>query len=236
MRLSEVPPEFQVNRKIKRAVLDKRRGAAENGGPIDWANGEALAFASLLTEGHPVRLSGQDCRRGTFSQRHAVLYDANTRERYIPLMNLAPDQARFCSYNSLLSEAAVLGFDYGYSLMEPNMLIMWEAQFGDFVNGAQVIIDQFISSAESKWSQPSGSPCSLPHGYEGQGPEHSSARMERFLQLCAEKNMQVCNLTTPAQYFHVLRRQMHRSFRKPLIIMTPKSCCGIPRRCPTPMT
>jgi 2-oxoglutarate dehydrogenase E1 component len=222
-KIADVPEEFQVNRKIKRAVLDKRREAAENGGPFDWANAEAIAFASLLTEGTSVRLSGQDCRRGTFSQRHAVIYDGETRERYVPLMNLAPDQARFCSYNSLLSEAAVLGFDYGYSLMERNMLILWEAQFGDFANGAQVIIDQFISSAESKWSQPSAITLLLPHGYEGQGPEHSSARLERFLQLCAEKNMQVCNLTTPAQYFHALRRQIHRNFRKPLIVMTPKS-------------
>ncbi|MGK0184865.1 MAG: 2-oxoglutarate dehydrogenase E1 component [Verrucomicrobiales bacterium] len=222
-KIADFPETFNINRKVKRAVLDKRRKAAEEGGPFDWANGEALAFGSLLVEGNPVRLSGQDCRRGTFSQRHAVLYDSETRERHVPLMNLRPDQARFCAYNSLLSEAAVLGFDYGYSLMEPSMLILWEAQFGDFSNGAQVIIDQFISSAESKWSQPSGIVLLLPHGYEGQGPEHSSARLERFLQLCAEKNMQVCNITTPAQYFHALRRQMRREFRKPLVIMTPKS-------------
>ena len=162
-------------------------------------------------------------RRGTFSQRHAVVYDEKTRDAYVPLQNLAPDQARLCIYNSLLSEAAVLGFDYGYSLNYPEMLCQWEAQFGDFVNGAQVIIDQFIASAESKWQRPSGIVLLLPHGYEGQGPEHSSARLERFLQLCAEDNIQVANLTSPAQYFHILRRQMKRKFSKPLIIMTPKS-------------
>ena len=174
-------------------------------------------------EGNPVRLSGQDVRRGTFSQRHAVFYDSETRERYIPLKNLSKDQANFCVYNSLLSEAAVLGFDYGYTLGATNMLIMWEAQFGDFSNGAQVIIDQFIASAESKWQTPSSLVMLLPHGYEGMGPEHSSARLERFLQLCAENNIQVANLTTPAQYFHALRRQKKRAFRKPLIVMTPKS-------------
>ena len=177
----------------------------------------------LLVEGTPVRLSGQDSRRGTFSQRHSVLYDTVTRERYTPLGNLKEGQAWFCVYNSMLSEAAVLGFDYGYSLDYPDMLCLWEAQFGDFANGAQVIIDQFIVSSESKWQRPSGIVLLLPHGYEGQGPEHSSARLERFLQLCAEDNIQVCNLTTPAQYFHVLRRQVRRDFRKPLMIMTPKS-------------
>ena len=204
-------------------MLDRRAQIFKNGGPFDWAFAEALAFGSLLVEGTPVRLSGQDSRRGTFSQRHSVLYDAETRERYIPLLNISPDQARFCVYNSLLSEAGVLGFDYGYSLDFPEMLCLWEAQFGDFANGAQVIIDQFIVSAESKWQRPSGIVLLLPHGYEGQGPEHSSARLERFLQLCAEDNIQVCNLTTPAQYFHVLRRQMRRNFRKPLVLMTPKS-------------
>jgi len=222
-RLTEIPADFKLNDKIKRFVIGKRAKAFEEGGPYDWATAESLAFASLLSEGNSVRLSGQDSRRGTFSHRHAVLYDAETRERYIPLKNIAPDQAMFCAYNSLLSEHAVLGFDYGYTLMVPDMLICWEAQFGDFANGAQVIIDQFITSAESKWSQPSGITLLLPHGYEGQGPEHSSARLERFLQLCAENNIQVCNLTTPAQYFHALRRQMARPFRKPLVIMTPKS-------------
>jgi 2-oxoglutarate dehydrogenase E1 component len=175
-----------------------------------------------------VRLSGQDCRRGTFSQRHAVFYDYETRERYIPLGHLSDDQAKFCVYNSLLSEFAVLGFDYGYSLSYPSMLLMWEAQFGDFSNGAQVIIDQFISSAESKWQTPSDLVMLLPHGYEGMGPEHSSARLERFLQLCAENNLIVGNFTTPAQYFHALRRQKLRDFRKPLILMTPKSLLGRP--------
>lgn len=221
--ISKVPENFNVQPKVKRLILDKRLQAFLKGGPYDWALAEHIAFGSLLIEGIPVRLSGQDSRRGTFSQRHSVLYDAETRERYIPLMHLSPDQARFCVYNSLLSEAAVLGFDYGYSLGYPKLLCLWEAQFGDFSNGAQVIIDQFITSAESKWQRPSGIVLLLPHGYEGQGPEHSSARLERFLTLCAEDNIQVCNLTTPAQYFHVLRRQMKRPFRKPLIIMTPKS-------------
>jgi len=221
--LTTTPATFNVQPKIKRMLLGRRRKAFDNGGPYDWAYAESLAFGSLLMEGMPVRLSGQDSRRGTFSQRHSVLYDAENRDRYIPLRHLSEDQAKFCVYNSLLSEAAVLGFDYGYSLDYPSMLCIWEAQFGDFVNGAQVIIDQFISSAESKWQRPSGLVLLLPHGYEGQGPEHSSARMERFLQLCAEDNMQVCNCTTPAQYFHLLRRQMKRPFRKPLIIMTPKS-------------
>jgi 2-oxoglutarate dehydrogenase E1 component len=177
----------------------------------------------LLLEGIPVRLSGQDSRRGTFSTRHSVIYDAKTGDPYVPLLHLAEKQGNLCVYNSLLSEAAVLGFDYGYSLDYPNMLCLWEAQFGDFSNGAQVIIDQFIVSAESKWQRPSGIVLLLPHGYEGQGPEHSSARLERFLQACAEDNIQVCNVTTSAQYFHVLRRQMKRDFVKPLIIMTPKS-------------
>ncbi len=221
--LTTVPPDFAVLPKIKRMLLDRRVQIFKNGGPFDWAYAETLAFASLLMEGIPVRLSGQDSRRGTFSQRHSVLYDRETRERYSPLMNLSPDQARFCVYNSLLSEAAVLGFDYGYSLEFPDLLCLWEAQFGDFANGAQVIIDQFIAPAESKWQQVSGIVMLLPHGYEGQGPEHSSGRLERFLQLCAEDNMQVCYPTTPGQYFHLLRRQVKRSFRKPLIVMTPKS-------------
>ncbi|MGZ4985515.1 MAG: 2-oxoglutarate dehydrogenase E1 component, partial [Chthoniobacterales bacterium] len=221
--LTRVPNDFNVLPKIKRIVLDHRRKVFEDGGPYDWGYAEALAFGSLLIEGVPLRLSGQDVRRGTFSHRHAVLYDGKTGKPYIPLLHLAEKQARICIYNSLLSEAAVLGFDYGYSLNYANMLCLWEAQFGDFANGAQVIIDQFIVSAESKWQRPSGIVLLLPHGYEGQGPEHSSARLERFLQACAEDNIQVCNLTTPAQYFHVLRRQMKRDFIKPLIIMTPKS-------------
>ena len=221
--LTSVPDGFNVLPKLKRGVLDKRAAVFAKGEGIDWAFAESLAWGTLLCEGTPVRLSGQDVRRGTFSQRHAVVYDEKTRDRYLPLQNLAPDQARLCIYNSLLSEAAVLGFDYGYSLNYPEMLCQWEAQFGDFVNGAQVIIDQFIASAESKWQRPSGIVLLLPHGYEGQGPEHSSARLERFLQLCAEENIQVANLSTPAQYFHILRRQMMRKFRKPLVLMTPKS-------------
>jgi 2-oxoglutarate dehydrogenase E1 component len=221
--LTTTPEGFAVQPKLKSFLLEKRARIWANGGPFDWSYGEALAMGSLLIEGVPVRLSGQDCRRGTFSQRNSYLYDQNTRERYCPLKNIEPGQAQACIYNSLLSEAGVLGFDYGYSLSYPQMLCMWEAQFGDFANGAQVIIDQFISCSESKWQRPSGIVLLLPHGYEGQGPEHSSARLERFLQLCAEDNIQVCNLTTPAQYFHVLRRQMKRPFQKPLVIMTPKS-------------
>jgi 2-oxoglutarate dehydrogenase E1 component len=221
--LTTVPADFHVQPKIKRIVLDHRRSVIEKGGKFEWHYAEQLAFGSLLLEGVPVRLSGQDSARGTFSTRHAVLYDAASGEPYVPLMHMAEKQARICIYNSLLSEAAVLGFDYGYSLDYPDMLCLWEAQFGDFVNGAQSIIDQFIVSAESKWQRPSGIVLLLPHGYEGQGPEHSSGRLERFLQLCAEDNIQVCNLTTAAQYFHLLRRQMKRDFVKPLVIMTPKS-------------
>ncbi|HEY1771062.1 MAG TPA: 2-oxoglutarate dehydrogenase E1 component [Chthoniobacterales bacterium] len=221
--LTTVPDDFNVLPKVKRITIDRQREVFAAGGPYDWGFAEALAFGSLLLEGVPVRLSGQDSRRGTFSHRHSFLYDAQTGQPYLPLLHLAPNQARICIYNSLLSEAAVLGFDYGYSLDYPNMLCLWEAQFGDFANGAQTIIDQFIVSAESKWQRPSGIVLLLPHGYEGQGPEHSSARLERFLQACAEDNIQVCNLTTAAQYFHVLRRQMKRDFIKPLIIMTPKS-------------
>jgi 2-oxoglutarate dehydrogenase E1 component len=220
--LTTTPAGFKVNPKIKR-FLDARGLAHQHGGPVDWAFGEALAFGSLLVEGTPVRLSGQDCERGTFSQRHSVLYDHETRESYTPLSHLAAQQAKFCVYNSLLSEAAVLGFDYGYSLDYPKMLCLWEAQFGDFANGAQVLIDQFIASAESKWQRASAIVLLLPHGYEGQGPDHSSARLERFLQLCSEDNIQVVNLTTPANYFHCLRRQMKRDFRKPLVVMSPKS-------------
>ncbi len=221
--LTTVPENFRVLTKLKRILLERRKKVWQDGGPYDWSYAEALALGSLLLEKTPVRLSGQDSRRGTFSQRLSVIYDETTRERYIPLNNLGAEQAKLCVYNSPLSEYAVLGFDYGYSMDFPSMLCMWEAQFGDFVNGAQIIIDQFIASAESKWQRPSSIVMLLPHGYEGQGPEHSSARLERFLQLCAEENMQVCNLTTPAQYFHVLRRQIHRGYRKPLVIMTPKS-------------
>jgi 2-oxoglutarate dehydrogenase E1 component len=221
--LTRLPNDFNVLPKVKRITIDRQREVYEAGGPYDWGFAEALAFGSLLLEGVPVRLSGQDSRRGTFSHRHSFLYDAKTGQPYLPLLHLGPNQARICIYNSILSEAAVLGFDYGYSLDYPNMLCLWEAQFGDFANGAQTIIDQFIVSAESKWQRPSGIVLLLPHGYEGQGPEHSSARLERFLQACAEDNIQVCNLTTAAQYFHVLRRQMKRDFIKPLIIMTPKS-------------
>ena len=192
-------------------------------GRIDWSMAEALAFGSLLCEDTPVRLCGQDCERGTFSQRHSVLVDQDTEENYTPLNNIKEGQERYEVINSMLSEEAVLGFEYGYSQSEPNTLTIWEAQFGDFANGAQVIIDQFISSSEEKWLRMSGLVMLLPHGYEGQGPEHSSARLERYLQLCAEDNIQVANCTTPANYFHILRRQIHRNFRKPLILMTPKS-------------
>ncbi|CAN5357926.1 2-oxoglutarate dehydrogenase E1 component [soil metagenome] len=221
--LTSTPDGFRVLPKIKRILLERRMQVWKAGGPYNWSFAESLAFGSLLLEGTPVRLSGQDSRRGTFSQRHSVLYDEVNRERHIPLNHLGDGQAKFCVYNSPLSEYAVLGFDYGYSMDFPSMLCLWEAQFGDFANGAQIIIDQFIAPSEAKWRRPSSIVMLLPHGYEGQGPEHSSARLERFLQLCAEENMQVCNLTTPAQYFHALRRQTHRGYRKPLIIMTPKS-------------
>ena len=221
--LTTVPEGFTPHRTVRR-LLETRRQNIDAGGPIDWATAEAFAFASLLAEGTPVRLSGQDSERGTFSQRHVVLVDQHTEERFIPLSCLEmPTQAKFEVVNSMLSELAVLGFEYGYSLSGPKTLTLWEAQFGDFANGAQVIVDQFISSAQSKWLRMSGLVLLLPHGYEGQGPEHSSARLERYLQLCAEDNMQVANCTTPANYFHILRRQMHRDFRTPLILMTPKS-------------
>ncbi|WP_310622194.1 2-oxoglutarate dehydrogenase E1 component [Flexibacterium corallicola] len=220
--LSTVPEGFNAHRTIRR-FMNNRAKMIEDAKGIDWAMGEALAFAGLLDEGIAVRLSGQDCERGTFSQRHSVLYDQENEDRYIPLNHVAKGQARYEVINSMLSEEAVLGFEYGYSLSEPNALTMWEAQFGDFANGAQVLFDQFISSGERKWLRMSGLVCLLPHGYEGQGPEHSSARLERFLQMCAEDNMQVANCTTPANYFHILRRQMKRDIRKPLILMTPKS-------------
>ena len=221
-RLSAVPEGFNVHRTIQR-FMENRRQTIETGEGIDWATAEALAFGSLVDEGHPVRLSGQDCERGTFSQRHSVLIDQENEERYVPLNNIRDGQSRYEVINSMLSEEAVLGFEYGYSLAEPNALTVWEAQFGDFANGAQVVFDQFVSSGERKWLRLSGLVCLLPHGYEGQGPEHSSARLERFLQMCAEDNMQVANCSTPAQYFHILRRQLKRDIRKPLILMTPKS-------------
>ncbi|HML08155.1 MAG TPA: 2-oxoglutarate dehydrogenase E1 component [Xanthobacteraceae bacterium] len=221
-RITTLSPGFHLHRTLNR-FLESRRKAIASGTNIDWATAEALAFCSLLLEGRPVRLSGQDSERGTFSQRHAVLFDQETEQRYTPFNHLAEGQARFEVINSMLSEEAVLGFEYGYSLAEPNALTLWEAQFGDFANGAQVVFDQFISSGERKWLRMSGLVCLLPHGYEGQGPEHSSARLERFLQMCAEDNMQVANCTTPANYFHILRRQLKRDFRKPLILMTPKS-------------
>jgi 2-oxoglutarate dehydrogenase E1 component len=221
-KITTIPPNFHLHKTLTR-FFENRRKAIETGAGIDWSTGEALAFCSLLLDGHRVRLSGQDSERGTFSQRHSVLIDQETENRYTPFNNLGEGQARFEVINSMLSEEAVLGFEYGYSLSEPNALTLWEAQFGDFANGAQVLFDQFISSGERKWLRMSGLVCLLPHGYEGQGPEHSSARLERFLSMCAEDNMQVANCTTPANYFHILRRQLKRDFRKPLILMTPKS-------------
>jgi 2-oxoglutarate dehydrogenase E1 component len=220
--LAHVPEGFVVNPKVARQ-LEAKQAMVDTGQGIDWATGEALAFGTLLLEGHRVRLSGEDCQRGTFSQRHAVLIDQENQNEYVPLNNTDRGQAKIEIYNSLLSEAGVLGFEYGYSLADPQTLVLWEAQFGDFANGAQVIIDQFLASGETKWLRMSGLTLLLPHGYEGQGPEHSSARPERYLQLCAERNMSVCNLTTPANYFHALRRQLKRNFRKPLIVFTPKS-------------
>src|SRR3954449_12813046 len=221
-KITKVPDGFRIHRTIQR-FLENRAKAIEGGTGIDWATGEALAFCTLLHEGHTVRLSGQDSERGTFSQRHSVLIDQENESRYTPFNHLGPDQGHYEVINSLLSEEAVLGFEYGYSLAEPNALAMWEAQFGDFANGAQVLFDQFISSGERKWLRMSGLVCLLPHGYEGQGPEHSSARLERWLQMCAEDNMQVAYCSTPSNYFHILRRQLKREFRKPLILMTPKS-------------
>jgi 2-oxoglutarate decarboxylase len=226
--LTTVPADFTIHTKLSR-ILDDRRGLLTGSGAIDWALAEALAFGSLCVEGTPVRLSGQDSGRGTFSQRHLVWYDANSGQEYVPLNHIKEGQAPFNVYDSLLSEAAVLGFEFGYSVADPLALVLWEAQFGDFANGAQVIIDQFLAGSEAKWQEPCDLILLLPHGYEGQGPEHSSARPERFLQLCAENNMQVCNCTTPAQYFHVLRRQIRDNSRKPLVILTPKSLLRHPR-------
>ena len=223
LKLTKLPKSFTPHKTMTR-VLDARRKMIDDGAGIDWASAESLAYGTLLQEGYKIRLSGQDVQRGTFSQRHAVLVDQVTEKRYTPLNHLVrAQQTKIEVINSMLSEEAVLGFEYGYSLAEPNALVLWEAQFGDFANGAQVIFDQFISSAERKWLRMSGLVCLLPHGYEGQGPEHSSARLERFLQMCAEDNMQVANCSTPANYFHILRRQLKRDIRKPLVIMTPKS-------------
>ncbi|KQW65972.1 2-oxoglutarate dehydrogenase subunit E1 [Phenylobacterium sp. Root77] len=221
-KITAIPERLDVHKTVRRAI-ENRRAAIEAGEGLDWATGEHLAFASLLDEGFPVRLAGQDSVRGTFVQRHTDLIDQKTEEHYTPLSHLRPGQAHFEVIDSALSEEAVLGFEYGFSLADPKTLTLWEAQFGDFANGAQVVIDQFISSGERKWLRMSGLVMLLPHGYEGQGPEHSSARLERFLQLCAEDNLQVVNCSTPANYFHALRRQQRREFRKPLIVMTPKS-------------
>ncbi len=227
-KCAEIPEGFSPHRKVKK-LYEQRLKAVKKGEGLDWGTVEMLACGSLLYDQVPVRITGQDSRRGTFSHRHAVMTDVKTEDSFTPLNNLSDDQAKFCIYDSLLAEASVLGFEYGYSLGDPGMLIIWEAQFGDFANGAQVIIDQFIASAEMKWERSSGLVLLLPHGYEGQGPEHSSARLERFLQLCANDNMQIANLTTPAQLFHVMRRQMVRDFRKPLVIMSPKSLLRHPR-------
>jgi len=230
--ITQFPEDFHLHPKLRNFV--EKRKEILDGGTADWALGEALAFGSLVLEDTPVRLSGQDSGRGTFSQRHLAYYDFEDGHLYIPMQHLSPEQANFEVWDSTLSEYAVMGFEFGFSLGAPLTLVMWEGQFGDFANGAQILIDQFLSSSESKWSQPSGLVLLLPHGYEGQGPEHSSARIERFLQLCAEDNLQVCNCSTPAQYFHLLRRQMcgghdRRGVRKPLIIFTPKSLLRHPK-------
>jgi 2-oxoglutarate dehydrogenase E1 component len=223
-KLTTPPDGMEIHSKLKR-ILNNRKQVFASGRGIDWGFAESLAFGSLLLEATHVRLSGEDCGRGTFSHRHAVWWDigSETPHYHIPLNHLSPKQAEFSVYDSPLSEFSVLGFEYGYSLAQPKSLVLWEAQFGDFANGAQVIIDQFVAAGEAKWTRASGLVMLLPHGYEGQGPEHSSAHLERYLQLCANDNLQVCNPTTPAQYFHLLRRQVHRPFRKPLIVMTPKS-------------
>ncbi|MGE0616222.1 MAG: 2-oxoglutarate dehydrogenase E1 component [Bacteriovoracia bacterium] len=221
-KINVFPKTFNLHSKLGR-FFEARHKAVSEGKGIDWGCAEALAYATLVNEGHPVRLSGQDVQRGTFTHRHSVLHDSVTGELYAPLNRISETQARYRAFNSHLSETGVLGFEYGWSLADPNALVIWEAQFGDFANGAQVIIDQFIASSETKWRRASGLVLLLPHGYEGQGPEHSSARLERFLQLCGQNNLSVCNFTTPAQLFHALRRQMKRDFRKPMVVMTPKS-------------
>ncbi|MBU41900.1 MAG: 2-oxoglutarate dehydrogenase E1 component [Spirochaetaceae bacterium] len=227
-QITSVPGDFQLNKKLQRLFQDRRSMIMEDKG-VDWGMAEALAMGTLLKEGIPIRITGQDTKRGTFSHRHAVVFDSETDAEYAPLQHLAEDQGNLEIANSLLSEVAALGFEFGYSLADPKSLVIWEAQFGDFVNGAQVVIDQFIASSETKWNRYSGIVMLLPHGYEGQGPEHSSARLERFLQLCSQFNIQVANCTTPAQYFHLLRRQMHRNYRKPLVVMSPKSLLRHPR-------
>ncbi len=229
VKLNTVPTNFDANPKLLRQLAKRAEAAEKNEKKIDWGFAEALAFGSLLQSGTPIRLTGQDVERGTFSHRHVVLHGTKTQQRFVPLNNLTDDQARFYPYNSLLSEFAALGYEFGYSASNPEALVIWEAQFGDFVNGAQVIIDQFISASEAKWGQHSSLVMTLPHGYEGQGPEHSSARLERFLQLCAEDNMQVCNFTNPAQYYHALRKQVLQNKRKPMVIMSPKSLLRHPQ-------
>lgn len=225
-KLHDIPADFKAHKKIVKLFGDRLRMLKED--RLDWALGELLAYASLLLEGHPIRLSGQDCRRGTFSHRHAVIVSEDAEQDYIPLNNLKEGQSEFIAYNSLLSEYGVLGFEYGYSITNPNNMVIWEAQFGDFANGAQIIMDQYISSAETKWQRMSGLIQLLPHGFEGQGPEHSSARIERYLELCARKNMQIVNCTTPANFFHVMRRQLKRDFRLPLVVFTPKKLLRYP--------
>ena len=221
-RLQSLPSPFRLHSRVAKVMAD-RELMTQGQLALDWGYGETMAYATLLMEGHNVRITGQDVGRGTFSHRHAILLNQDTGENYIPLRHLAENQGHMQIYNSLLSEAGVLGFEYGYSATDPNTLVIWEAQFGDFANGAQVVIDQFISSGETKWGRLSGLVMLLPHGFEGQGPEHSSARLERYLQLCADQNIQVCTPTTPAQIFHLLRRQLLRNYRKPLIVMSPKS-------------
>ncbi len=222
LRLLGIPDGFELHPRIVK-IMEDRRKMAEGKSPLDWGMAENLAYATLINEGYPVRISGQDSGRGTFFHRHATLHDQNSREVYVPLRNLYDGQPRFLVINSVLSEEAVLAFEYGYATAEPSTLVIWEAQFGDFANGAQVVIDQFISSGETKWGRLCGLTMYLPHGYEGQGPEHSSARLERYLQLCADNNQQVCVPTTPAQFFHLIRRQAIRKFKRPLVVMTPKS-------------